>query len=298
MKNNQYTPVKNYTRNFLLPQGVVDYFELIRVNNLLILVFTIITAFFLSDSNFEPLYKTMVFLSACLIFAGGNVLNDYFDLTIDIINSPDRPLPSGRISPNYAKNIGIALLLSGVFLTYFLKRFHLIWASVSALLLFLYDAQLKKRLLVGNLIVAFLCGFIFIYAGGPPVNGALIFAALFAFLVHFAREIIKDIVDMPGDVILGARTIPISWGTKTARVIIAVDLILLLGILFVPYLIGLFGVAYLFLNLFSIVPLLLIVLLEIMFGKPKPQKFRLLSLILKIAMILGIVALIAGRWWK
>ena len=51
-----------------------------------------------------------------LITAGGNVINDIFDIDIDRINRPDRPLPAGKISPGAAKTYALALFLSGIVL--------------------------------------------------------------------------------------------------------------------------------------------------------------------------------------
>lgn len=35
--------------------------------------------------------------SAALIGAAGNVINDYFDIGLDTVSKPWRPIPSGRI---------------------------------------------------------------------------------------------------------------------------------------------------------------------------------------------------------
>lgn len=43
--------------------------------------------------------------------SGGNVINDYFDYKIDLINKPQRPIPSGRISLNNAKTMHAFYLL-------------------------------------------------------------------------------------------------------------------------------------------------------------------------------------------
>ncbi|MBO0889036.1 UbiA family prenyltransferase, partial [Candidatus Bathyarchaeota archaeon] len=49
------------------------------------------------------------FLTASLLLAGTMVLNDIQDVQIDRVNSPDRPLPSGRVG------IREAYVLSGIF---------------------------------------------------------------------------------------------------------------------------------------------------------------------------------------
>lgn len=281
-----------------LAEKLLSYLQLIRANNILILVLTIISAFIISDISFDPLYKTIVLVSASFIFAGGNALNDYFDLTIDIINRPNRPLPSGRISPTKAKNFGTTLIILGVISAYFLRRFHLFFATIAAILLFLYDTHLKKRFLIGNLVIAVLSGLVFVYAGGPKLNIAVIFAAIFSFLLHFAREIVKDIEDLAGDITMNASTLPIKLGIKKASIIVVIFLLVFLMLLFLPYMLGIFGSSYFYISLFGITPAIIFIILELTIGKTERVNYRLISFLLKAVMVLGVIALIAGKGFK
>lgn len=52
--------------------------------------------------------------ASILLYAAGTTLNDYFDITEDARNRPERPLPSGEVSPRQALVLGITLLLGGV----------------------------------------------------------------------------------------------------------------------------------------------------------------------------------------
>ncbi len=294
-------PLKSKTKqksHFSLSQKLFGYFQLVRGNNILILILSILAAFVISEVEYSPVYRTVVLISASLIFAGGNALNDYFDLATDIINRASRPLPSGKISPSSAKNFGIALLVLGILLTYFLARFHLFCATIAGLILFLYDVELKKRFLIGNIAIAFLSGLVFIYAGGPKINLPLFFTSAFAFLLHLAREIIKDMEDIAGDIVLGASTLPIKLGTKKSSNIVACILLSFLVLLFLPYALRAFGPAYFYISLFGILPIVSFVLIEIKFGKQGAKDYRLLSFLLKTAMLIGIIALIAGKGFK
>jgi hypothetical protein len=51
--------------------------------------------------------------SACL-YAGGVVLNDFFDRKVDVVERPERPLPSGRVPPAHAAWLGSVLLSLGI----------------------------------------------------------------------------------------------------------------------------------------------------------------------------------------
>ena len=54
--------------------------------------------------------------SSSFLYMAGVVLNDFFDLELDLRERPDRPLPSGRISPRAALRLGLALMFSGALL--------------------------------------------------------------------------------------------------------------------------------------------------------------------------------------
>lgn len=162
-------------------------------------------------------------VSAFLIAAAGYVINDFFDLEIDLINRPERMLPQKKISPQVAYLWAVLLFLAGLFTAVLTgEKYCIILAFINTLLLFYYAKYFKKMLLIGNLIVAYLAGSTFIFgaiAGNNLARG--IIPAAFALLYTLIRELIKDAEDIEGDKILGARTIPILWG-KNATVYLAI----------------------------------------------------------------------------
>ena len=104
-------------------------------------------------------------LSAALITAGGNALNDLCGITEDRINKPHRPLPSGRLSPGIARlQMGI-FLLAGILLALPLPTPALAIALIAIASLILYNTYLKRVPLIGNLTVSALGGLAFLYGG-------------------------------------------------------------------------------------------------------------------------------------
>ena len=90
--------------------GVRTYLELMRYGNCLmagfaavigtLIAFNILASDALSSyhpGNFPFLDSGLVFLVVFLISGAGNAINDYFDIRIDSINRPERPIPSGRV---------------------------------------------------------------------------------------------------------------------------------------------------------------------------------------------------------
>ncbi len=161
--------------------------------------------------------------SAALIGAGGNAINDVFDVEIDRINRPGRPLPSGDVSPAAARTLWATCSALGVGLSAFLSAWHLGIAAGSVGLLWGYSARLKALPVVGNLAVALVLGLAILYGGlavapgGETVGWAApLLGAAFAFGSTLAREIAKDIEDAAGDAAGGARTLPLVLGPGAA----------------------------------------------------------------------------------
>ncbi|MBI2583273.1 MAG: UbiA family prenyltransferase, partial [Candidatus Aenigmarchaeota archaeon] len=61
-------------------------------------------------------YAELVYavLAGLLLCAGGNVINDFFDAEIDRVNRPERPIPSGHITPNSALYYYLVLSVIGL----------------------------------------------------------------------------------------------------------------------------------------------------------------------------------------
>ena len=183
--------------------------------------------------------------SAALITGAGNVYNDLRDQDIDHINRPERPLPSGRLSPAAARIEAMAMGTTGLLgaAGLGLAPFALALAVVAGLLV--YSAWLKRLPLVGNLLVALLAAAAFPF--GALIMGAwgrCAIPALFALLFHLGRELIKDAEDSEGDRARGARTLAVLLGPRGTRWAGAACFALLGAGTALPALLGVYGLAY------------------------------------------------------
>jgi geranylgeranylglycerol-phosphate geranylgeranyltransferase len=189
------------------------------------------------------------FLVAALVAAGGNAINDYADQEIDRINRPDRPIPSGRMTPSRAMITSFTLFAGGIALAVFLNPYCLFLACLNSLLLVLYAWGLKRRGLVGNLSIGYLVGSTFLFGGlaaaGPSVPSEVLILALMASLSTVGRELIKAIQDMEGDRRLGFRTFPLSHGTGKAAASAVGSILAAVAVSPLPYALGIFGWYYL-----------------------------------------------------
>jgi len=280
-----------------LIQYPVALIELTRPINMIITALTVWVGGILAGGRGFLLSETLILaaISAGLIAAGGNAVNDFFDEDIDRINRPNRPIPSGRVSYIVALIWGTLLMLSGIVLGFSLDLTLGIIALIVTLLLWLYSFWLKYTTLMGNFAVAFCGGLAFIYgavAVDNPIQG--MYPALFAFLIHIAREIIKDIQDISGDRIQGAMTLPIATGRRTAQRTAAGVLMLLIIATQVPYhLQSWYSLNYLIL-ISVLVDLPLLILISILWHRLNLKQIGRVSLALKLIMIGGLVALYVG----
>ncbi len=186
------------------------------------------------------------FLAVFLVTGGGNVINDYFDVDIDRINKPTRPLPAGLITPSAALAYAGSLFLVGIVLTSRLNALCFVLAALNSFLLVLYAWRLKRSALVGNLLVGYLTGSVFLF-GGAAVYALYTPTVLFisAMFATISREIIKDVEDVSGDRRVGAKTFPIRYGIPRARTAAAAFMVLAVIVSPLPFLIAAFGLTYL-----------------------------------------------------
>ncbi|MDA3813213.1 MAG: geranylgeranylglycerol-phosphate geranylgeranyltransferase, partial [Candidatus Cloacimonetes bacterium] len=199
----------------------MSFIKIIRPFNC---VFVTLSVFFgayyhSANSNIYPIIFAA--LSACLIAAAGYVINDFFDIPIDIINRPDRILPSGKITPKTAYIFSIMLFISGITASYFTQNYYcVIIAIVNSILLFSYAKTFKMSFLTGNILVAYITASTFLFGGlcnDNVKNSMIIF--IFAFLYTFIREIIKDGEDIEGDIKLGAKTLAVKIGRRDIAIV-------------------------------------------------------------------------------
>ena len=167
-------------------------------------------------------------LAVLFEISAGNVINDYFDYKIDLINKPERPIPSGRISLKTARNYAYGLFLCGTICGFLISYLTNNWVPfiivlISDVILYLYAYKLKSTPLIGNLTVGFMTGLCFTFGGfsigTPEMIYTSTFLGFFAFIMTTARELTKDIEDIEGDKSEGAKNFPILFGKKIPAVI-------------------------------------------------------------------------------
>jgi geranylgeranylglycerol-phosphate geranylgeranyltransferase len=287
-------------------------------------------AIFVAAALVEPFRFTFAVASAMisgmLITAGANVVNDLCDLDIDRINRPQRVLPSGRLTPAAAQAHAIFLLACGNFFSIFINAAAAAIAIGSTALLIVYSFWLKRQPLTGNLAVSLVTALAFIYGALAAHSGlsarslapgeigemnfmnematrasawhrdwrAGVFPAVFSFLFHFGREVIKDIEDQAGDRAMQARTLPLVHGLTAAQAAATAAFVTLILATLLPFYLGIYDETYLWIVVAG-VDLVLVASIYFLWKNPAPARMRQLSAVLKVDMLVGLAAIYFGR---
>jgi len=266
--------------------------RLIRAPNLLIAAAGVLAGGWIALGRIA-FPKELVFaaLSGMALGAAGNTWNDIRDVVADRVNRPGgRPLAAGQVSRGLADLIVFDGALLGLACAGLVSGWLFLAAVAALAVMFAYSPLLKPVPLLGNLAVA-------VVAGSPPFYGAVavgvpaagIVPWVLAAWLHFVREIVKDVEDEPGDRTIGRRTLPIVVGRRPALVIAAGA-----GLLFVPASLLLprgagFSGAYFVIALFAQLAMLIAATWLLL------DKVERVSALLKGAMVIGLVALVAGK---
>jgi len=265
-----------------------------RPVNVLIAFLTIIVAAKLAG-GLDPIGNVfLAAISASLIMVGANVINDYYDIEIDKVNKPSRPLATGQISGKQALAYCVVVFFIALLCAAFINLQMFLIAFIFSLLLIFYSYRLKRTILWGNLLVSLTTAMAFVYGGGA-VNHyqETFFPAGFAFFFHLGREILKDIQDIEGDTRAGAITFPIKYGVQKSLILIMIDFILLVILTVIPYIFKIYSGIYFLIICVGIYPILIYVL-HSFFKNPKPERIGFLSNLLKADMIIGLLAIYLG----
>ena len=266
----------------------------------------------------------LVILATVLIAAGGYVINDYFDVKIDRINRPDELIVTRTISKPAAMRLSIALsaagIVCGLVIAILLRSWTLgILFIIIPGLLWFYSSSYKRLFMVGNLIIALLAGMTpMVVAMTNVAQLQLRFApilpyttlthdlyawlggfALFAFLLTWMREIVKDMQDQMGDRELECHSMPVVWGDTWTKVFVTMLILITLAVIghlwyhVLPFPIGWNSLSTRYIVLGIITPLL--GGLGLLWAAKIPSDYKNCQLLIKFTMFLGMLYSICLR---
>jgi 4-hydroxybenzoate polyprenyltransferase len=176
----------------------------------------------------SQLVSAPTLLAACvvlLVTAFGFVVNDCYDLAVDALGKPHRPIPSGRVSGGFAAAFAGLLAAAALALSAILGWGFAMITLGAVVLSWAYSYRLKNTLLLGNGAVALLVVAALVYGaltGGPP-GAAVWLAAAISFPYIVAQEALFNLEDEDQDRSAGLHTTATRLGAdRTARLVRAI----------------------------------------------------------------------------
>jgi 4-hydroxybenzoate polyprenyltransferase len=164
---------------------------------------------------------------AAVLNAASNALNQIYDLEIDRVNKPKRPLTSGRLSMHDAWIFTYAAYAVALVLAWLVApdgRHECFWlVLVATIITILYSvppARTKRLGIWANVTIAIPRGVLLKVAGWSSVKTIVglepwYIGAIFG-LFLLGASTTKDFSDMEGDARGGCRTLPIIYGVRRA----------------------------------------------------------------------------------
>ena len=267
--------------------------------------------------NIQGVYWLLLVISYILIYAEGYVINDYFDLNIDQINKPKKVVVEKIISRRWVIFWHVFLSVAGIGIGFYIDwttdvTFLGLLNTVVVGLLFLYSISLKKKLLIGNILVSVLTAWAILVVTFCETSNLLRPGLIgsytekitrisflytgFAFAISLIREVVKDMEDIEGDRRYGCNTMPIAWGIQSTKVFVSVWLVVLISmLLFVQFYVLILGwwwsAAYSLLLI--IVPLFYI--FKLLVSAKTSKDYHRLSSLIKMVMFAGILSMLFFR---
>ena len=233
---------------------ISDYIKIIRPANAFMVFAMVMAGIWFSDPQFIW-WKYLLAAVVPISYTGiAMIHNDIIDLDIDIINAPDRPIPSGRITTAQAKIYSWFLFLIGTLSGIWLGIEAVVIMAITLVLSLLYNSYLKKTGFLGNLTVGFTATSAFLYGdvvssgwdNFSPISDwtPSIYLFLVSALLNTSREISKGIMDIEGDKTYGVRTIAVVHGKKVASYFVVLFVTLALLLCIIPMINQTFGLIF------------------------------------------------------
>ncbi|MBT8297812.1 MAG: geranylgeranylglycerol-phosphate geranylgeranyltransferase [Maribacter sp.] len=232
-----------------------------------------------------------IVLSSSLVIAGGYIINSFYDSEKDLINKPRKSMLDRLVSQRTK--------LSAYFVLNFLSVFFASYVSFRAVLFFaayifgiwFYSHKLKKVPFLGNFVSATLAiaPFFAVFVYYKNFETVIFVHAMFLFLLILAREMIKDMENIAGDMAQNYRTIPVLYGVNFSKTCITILIILTLipSLLLINY----FDVGYMYLYFYGCILLLGLFIIQLWYSSIKIHYIWLHN-ILKLIIVVGVFSIL------
>lgn len=285
-------------KNKLILLKLLSLFSVVRGYNILMIVLAQYLASIYILAPDLPLREVvldlnlfLIVLSSALVIAGGYIINNFYDAEKDLINKPKKSMLDRLVSQRFKLTTYFILNFLAVLAASYVSFRAVLFFSAYIFGIWFYSHKLKKVPFIGNFvsttlaITPFFVVFVY-YKNFEPV---IFVHAIYLFLLMLAREMIKDLENIKGDLAQNYRTIPILYGAKVSKFLISILIILTL----IPsiLLIVKFDIGHMNIYFISCIVLLVLSLILLLNSRTK-KHYVWLHNILKFVIIAGVFSIL------
>ena len=285
-------------KNKLLLYKLLSLFSVVRGYNILMITLAQYLASIYILSPDLPVREVIldvnlfiIVTASALVIASGYIINNFYDAEKDLINKPTKSMLDRLVSQRFKLTTYFILNLVAVFLASYISFRAVLFFSAYIFGIWLYSHKLKRIPFLGNFVSAILAisPFFVVFVYYKNFETVIFFHAVFLFLLILARELIKDLENIAGDMAQNYRTIPIIYGPKISKAFIGTIAVLTL----VPawLLTSTFNVGYMYIYFGTSIVLLVFFMILLIRAKDK-KDYVWLHNILKLIIISGVFSIL------
>ncbi|RDY59446.1 geranylgeranylglycerol-phosphate geranylgeranyltransferase [Flagellimonas nanhaiensis] len=285
-------------KNKLLLFKLLSLFSVVRGYNILVITLAqYLTSIYILAPD-RPLRDVvldinlfLIVTASALVIASGYIINNFYDAEKDLINKPTKSMLDRLVSQRFKLTTYFILNFLAVFTASYISFRAVLFFSAYIFGIWLYSHKLKRIPFIGNLVSATLAiaPFFVVFVYYRNFETVIFVHAVFLFLLILAREMIKDLENMAGDMAQNYKTIPIIYGPKTSKLLIG--LLIVLTLLPAILLIKTFDVGYMYVYFYACI--LLLALFLVLLGKAESKKHYVwLHNILKFIIVAGVFGIL------
>lgn len=285
-------------KNRLLLLKVFSLFSVVRGYNILMIVLAQYLASIYILAHQLPVRDVVldlnlfiIVVSSALVIASGYIINNFYDAEKDLINKPRKSMIDRFVGQQFKLTTYFILNFLAVIAASYVSFKAVFFFSAYIFGIWIYSHKLKRLPFIGNFVSATLAiaPFFAVFVYYKNFENVIFVHAMFLFLLILAREMIKDLENLKGDLVQNYKTIPILYGGRVSKILISILIVLTL----IPSLLLIlrFDVGYM--NYYFMACVVLLILFLVLLFKSKSKKeYVWLHNILKLIIIVGVFSIL------
>lgn len=285
-------------KNKLIVLKFLSLFSVVRGYNILVIALAqYLASIYILAPNL-PLRKVVfdlnlfiIVLVSAMVVASGYIINNFYDSEKDLINKPKKTMLDRLVSQRTKLTTYFVLNFLAVFFASYVSFKAVLFFSSYIFGIWFYSHKLKKIPFLGNFISATLAitPFFVVFVYYKNFEPVIFVHAIFLFSLILAREMIKDLENIAGDLAQNYKTVPVLYGAKTSKIAITI----LIASSLVPSLLLIynFDVGHMH-YYFKLAVLLLIIFLIFLWKSDTKKQYNTLHNILKFVIISGVFSIL------